>query len=59
VERIIRKEVWDGESFYLIKWKGFSVSLSTWERSSKFSQMKELIKDFKKNGKGKKSKAVL
>jgi hypothetical protein len=32
--------------------------MSTWERASKFSQFKTLIKDFKKNDKAKKYKAV-
>jgi hypothetical protein len=43
VERIIGEETWDGKKYYLVKWQGFDITMSTWEDASKVKNMPDLI----------------
>lgn len=54
VEKIIADECWNGHQYYLIKWKGFDITMSTWERADKFTGMADLIEEYAKSKKGKK-----
>jgi len=38
----------NGQKYYLIKWKGFDITLSTWEKAEKFKAMTDLIDNFKR-----------
>lgn len=42
----------------MVKWKGFDISMSTWEDASKFTTMSELIIDFRRNKRGKRDKSI-
>ena len=57
VENILDKRQVRGKIEYLIKWKGYSTSESTWEPLSNLKNIKEIIQKFEsKNGPKKKNK---
>lgn len=58
VERIIGEEIWDGEKYYLIKWKGYAINLSTWEKASDYAEMSNILNDYMRTKKGKRNKTI-
>ena len=48
VERILNKWQIKGKNKYLVRWKGFTTELDTWERKENLENAKEAVKEFKK-----------
>jgi hypothetical protein len=49
VEKIIKKKVEDGKSYYLIKWVGYSESQNTWEPYDNLKNVREMVIDYEIN----------
>ena len=49
VEKIIDRRIVKGKKEYLIKWKGYPESQSTWEPISHLTNIKDMVKEFDDN----------
>ena len=49
IESIITPKIVGKKQYYLIKWKGYSLSDCTWEQKSNLSNVIDMVEDFDKN----------
>jgi len=59
VERILDRKYEDGENYYLVKWKGYDSSESTWEPIKNLIHSREIIKQFELENEIKESNQTL
>jgi len=48
VEKILNKRIVRGKEKFLVQWKGYTAEGDTWESRENLKNMKELVKEFKK-----------
>ena len=58
MEKILDEDTHNGQTHFLIKWKGYDIFHSTWEREDKISHLAEMIEEFRKGNQNKSKKAV-
>jgi hypothetical protein len=46
VEKIFGEAIWDNKKYYLVKWKGFDLTMSTWEREIDIGHMTTCLSEF-------------